>query len=118
MKGLTHKHNTSPNVQNRRLVLNGFIDFMCPMFIAYVAAKAARRALANMWLVPDAEAGADHHNQKHLPELRPTTVDALPRWCLPYYERIVFVLGSCVVVMITAGLYMKIVAALITGAGP
>ena len=38
------------------LVLNGFIDFICPMLIAYVAAKAARRALANMWLHPDAEA--------------------------------------------------------------
>ena len=98
-------------------MLNGFIDFICPMFIAYVAARAARRALANMWLVPDAEGGI-HHHPMHLPDLRPTIVDALPRWCLPCYERIVFVLGSCVVVMIMAGLWMKIVAALTTGAGP
>ena len=82
------------------------------MLIAYVAAKAARRALANMWLHPDAEAGSDPHHAKHLPDLRPTVVDALPRWCLPCYEPVVFALGFCVVAMIAAGLYMKVQAAM------
>ena len=114
------------------------------MLIAYVAARASRRALARMWLHPDAE--ADVVNM-HLPDLRPTVVDALPRCCLPCYDAVVALLGKLgrewagaaflrclrcanppfpppvslpagagVVVLIGAGLCMKVSAAVSGGA--
>lgn len=71
------------------LVLNGFVDFLCPALVSLAAARVAAGQTA----------GGD------VPE---TVVGALPRCLRPHHEAFTRFLAASIVLLVGAGLYVKI----------